>query len=70
LENPDHLEFSETCYDSGEFLTYIMLDIIFHALQNYFMCQENMHICNSHNLYLLHMNSNILKKHYANMLIK
>ena len=39
LENPDHLKFLETCYDLGEILTHIMLDVIFHALQNYFMHQ-------------------------------
>jgi hypothetical protein len=63
LENPDHLEFLETCYDPGEYLTHIMLDVIFHALHDYFIYQENMHICNSHNLYLLHINSSILRKH-------
>ena len=42
-----------------------MFIVIFHALQDYFVYQENMHICNSHNLYLLHMNSSILRKHYV-----
>jgi hypothetical protein len=62
LENPDRLEFLEMCYDLGEFLTYIMLNVIFHALHDYFVYLENMYICNSHNLYLLHMNSSILRK--------
>jgi hypothetical protein len=39
-----------------------MLDVTFHALHANFMCQENMQIYNSHSLYLLHMNSNILRK--------
>jgi hypothetical protein len=33
-----------------------MLNVIFHTLHKYFMYQENKHICNSNNLYLLHMN--------------
>ena len=39
-----------------------MLNVIFHALHDYFLYQENMHIYNSHSLYLLHMNSSILRK--------
>ena len=49
MENLDHL-------------THIMLNVIFHALHDYLVYQENMQICNSHNLYLLHMNSSILTK--------
>ena len=37
LETSDRLEFSEMCYDPGEFLTHIMLDVSFHALHDYFM---------------------------------
>ena len=59
--NSDHLEFLEVLFDPSE-LTHIMLDIIFHALHDYFVYQENMHICNSHNLYLLHTKSSILRK--------
>ena len=65
LENSDCSEFSETLLDLGEFLTHIMLDVIFHAFHVYFIYQENLHIYNSHSLYLLHMNSSILKKHCA-----
>jgi hypothetical protein len=32
LKNPNRLKFSETCYDLSEFLTHIMLNIIFYAL--------------------------------------
>jgi hypothetical protein len=70
LENPDRSEFSEALFDPSEFLTHIILDVIFHELHNCFMYQENMHICNSHNLYLLHMNYSILRRRCANMLIK
>jgi hypothetical protein len=42
-----------------------MLDVIFYALHDYFVYQENMYIYNSYNLYLLHMNSSILRKRYA-----
>ena len=40
-------------------------DVIFHALHDYFLYQENMHTCNSHNLYLLYMNFSILRKRCA-----
>ena len=43
-------------------LTHIMLNVIFYALHYYFVYQENMHICNSYNLCLLHKNSIILRK--------
>ena len=36
--------------------------LFFHELHNYFVYQENMHICNSYNLCLLHMNFSILRK--------
>jgi hypothetical protein len=62
LENPDRSEFSETLFDPSEFLTHIMLDVIFHALHVYFMYQENMYIYNFYSLYLLHMNFSILRK--------
>ena len=65
LENLDHLEFLKTRYDLGEFLTHIMLNVMFHALHDYFMFQENMYICNFHNLHLLHINYRILRKHCA-----
>jgi hypothetical protein len=41
-------------------LTHIMLVIIFHALHDYFV--YHMYVCNSDNLYLLHMKSSILRK--------
>jgi hypothetical protein len=47
-----------------------MLNVIFHALHVYFMYQENMHIYNSQSLYLLHMNSSILRKCYAEFVNK
>ena len=65
LENPDRLELLETLFNPCEFLAHIMLDVIFHTLHNYFIYQKNMHICNSHSLYLLHISSIILRKHYA-----
>jgi hypothetical protein len=40
LENPNHLKFSETLFDPSEFLTHIMLDVIFRALHEYFVYQE------------------------------
>jgi hypothetical protein len=40
-----------------------MLNVIFYALHVYFVYQKNIHINNSHNLYLLHMNYSILRKH-------
>jgi ABC-type uncharacterized transport system permease subunit len=53
------------CYDTSEFLTHIMLNVILYALHDYFVYQENMHICNSRKLYLQHMNFSILRKSCA-----
>ena len=41
----------------------MMVVVIFYAMHDYVVYQENMHICNSHNLCLLYMNSSILRKY-------
>jgi hypothetical protein len=76
LENVDRPEYSEILFDPGKFLTHIMLDVTFSMhytsiLHVYVVYQENMHILQLSLLYLLHMNSDILRKNVVlNMLIK
>jgi hypothetical protein len=72
----DRPEYSEILFDPGKFLTHIMLDVTFSMhytsiLHVYVVYQENMHILQLSLLYLLHMNSDILRKNVVlNMLIK
>jgi hypothetical protein len=62
LGNPDRLEYSKILFDPGEFLTNIMLNVTFTCTARLFVYQENMHILQLSLLYLLHMNSDILRK--------